>query len=69
MHRKKKRHNRDLTFPTKEEVDLFAVRETFTKYPRFDFDYFQPLVVEKPDWFQHMIKTIEEKVKEQYGQN
>lgn len=62
MHRKKKRHNRDLTFPANEKVDLFAVRDEFRDLrPQFDFDYFQPLVTEKPEWFQYMIKTIEQK--------
>lgn len=62
MHRKKKRHNRDLTFPANEEVNLFAVRDEFRDLrPQFDFDYFQPLLVEKPKWFEYMIKTIEEK--------
>ena len=62
MHRKKKRYNRDLTFPVQEEVDLFAVKDEFRGIkPRFNFGYFQPLLTEKPDWFQYMIKTIEEK--------
>lgn len=62
MHRKKKRHKRDLTF-CKKEVDLFAIRDEFRDLrSQFDFGYFQPLMVEKPDWFQYMIKTIEEKI-------
>lgn len=50
MHRKKKRYKRDLTFPPKEEVDLFELRDKTTyRYPDCDFDYFEPLKVEKPE--------------------